>query len=344
MSQHLYLLSLKHPLPTAAQWAEALQLKRNGPNNYSGPCPLCGGTDRFHVTQRQQRTLVGCRGCIDTEPPAVRAARFGDLIETFFPQSSTRKQRQGHTRVAPRATLPPAFKQHRTTANTPPPAKSILPALLFDRAKPLFPSPGADYLIERKLHPQHLPVDDFQDIRWLPARRAPRHVRGWPGLPDQAAGAIIVAYRLYEHLKAVNIEAITADGQRVTPNRWRRVFGQPNQSVFLLTKQPGLPLVITEGYTSALAAYWLYPHHNALSIGSATNAKHVIDNFSARFDNKHIIIDMDGDTAGHTATWQCHKALTEQRIHPLLLLRHADDAADELQRLLTDTDNRSIQT
>ena len=34
-------------------------------SEWCGPCPLCGGKDRFHVRVADGRALVGCRGCID---------------------------------------------------------------------------------------------------------------------------------------------------------------------------------------------------------------------------------------------------------------------------------------
>ena len=45
--------------------AEGLGLKRAG-SEYKGPCPLCGGTDRFHIKQGQHADLIllcrhGCR-------------------------------------------------------------------------------------------------------------------------------------------------------------------------------------------------------------------------------------------------------------------------------------------
>jgi hypothetical protein len=45
--------------------AEALGLKRAG-SEYKGPCPLCGGHDRFHIKQGQSADLIllcryGCR-------------------------------------------------------------------------------------------------------------------------------------------------------------------------------------------------------------------------------------------------------------------------------------------
>ena len=38
-------------------------LQRRG-RELAGPCPLCGGEDRFHVNQDG---VFGCRGCIDDD-------------------------------------------------------------------------------------------------------------------------------------------------------------------------------------------------------------------------------------------------------------------------------------
>lgn len=50
---------------TFADWhnrAEALRLKRCG-KSLVGPCPACGGTDRFSVEERSGKALFQCRGC-----------------------------------------------------------------------------------------------------------------------------------------------------------------------------------------------------------------------------------------------------------------------------------------
>ena len=57
--------SLNHP--TVGQWRGKIHLKKSG-SEWSGPCPLCGGEDRFHVREVAGRALVGCRGCIDGYP------------------------------------------------------------------------------------------------------------------------------------------------------------------------------------------------------------------------------------------------------------------------------------
>ena len=53
---------------------------------WAGPCPVCGGDDRFHVKARADGTaLIGCRGCIDNEPPDVRRTAFGEVMRALFP-------------------------------------------------------------------------------------------------------------------------------------------------------------------------------------------------------------------------------------------------------------------
>ena len=65
------------PERTPEEWAEAAGLKREG-RDYVGPCPLCGGTDRFHVKAgRVRAAVVGCRGC-DGPISKWEKAVFGD--------------------------------------------------------------------------------------------------------------------------------------------------------------------------------------------------------------------------------------------------------------------------
>ena len=50
------------PEPTAAELAAFFGLRRTGPGNYNGPCPLCSGDDRFHVHEVDGRAVVGLSG------------------------------------------------------------------------------------------------------------------------------------------------------------------------------------------------------------------------------------------------------------------------------------------
>lgn len=61
--------------PTVAEWVGRLHLRRSGAE-WKGPCPLCGGTDRFHVKQGHSRVLASCRQC-QAPIKALHEATFG---------------------------------------------------------------------------------------------------------------------------------------------------------------------------------------------------------------------------------------------------------------------------
>lgn len=76
-------------IPPADAWAEKLGLVRTG-HEWHGPCPLCGGEDRFHVRDGHgHKPVIGCRGCIDGEPPEVRRQNFGQIVRIVFGEQST---------------------------------------------------------------------------------------------------------------------------------------------------------------------------------------------------------------------------------------------------------------
>ena len=80
----IYRSDVRDPLPGVKEWADTLDLTRRG-REWIGPCPLCGGEDRFHVRDSGGRAAVGCRGCIDGQPDGERAKRFGELLREVFP-------------------------------------------------------------------------------------------------------------------------------------------------------------------------------------------------------------------------------------------------------------------
>ena len=67
----------------------------------AGPCPVCGGNDRFHVKDRGDGTaLIGCRGCIDNEPPDVRHKAYGKVMRILFPDSAPPPRTDGAGKVS----------------------------------------------------------------------------------------------------------------------------------------------------------------------------------------------------------------------------------------------------
>ena len=58
-------------LPSAEEWAAKCGLTRRG-REWVGPCPSCGGTDRFHVTDRRAPP-AGAAVAASTGTPAERS-------------------------------------------------------------------------------------------------------------------------------------------------------------------------------------------------------------------------------------------------------------------------------
>jgi phage/plasmid primase-like uncharacterized protein/KaiC/GvpD/RAD55 family RecA-like ATPase len=60
---------IKYPEPTysvyAPQIISALQLKKTSHQEHHGPCPSCGGVDRFWISEYQGNLKVNCRQCED---------------------------------------------------------------------------------------------------------------------------------------------------------------------------------------------------------------------------------------------------------------------------------------
>ena len=64
----------------AAEWAGRLDLKKRG-REFVGPCPVCGGEDRFHV---RDSGVVGCRGCIDGGELEQRRSAYLAIVKAVF--------------------------------------------------------------------------------------------------------------------------------------------------------------------------------------------------------------------------------------------------------------------
>ena len=140
--------------PTAQQWADRLgNLKRTGSGSFNGPCPLCGGRDRFHVKEGQGRALVGCRGCLDGQH---NPARFGELMRAVW-GDDPRPPPPGNPAPPRRSTLPYARKLW--ARSEPVPFDALHPARLWLGGtaghgplwRPDVPLPSA--------------------VRWIPSRR-----------------------------------------------------------------------------------------------------------------------------------------------------------------------------
>ena len=99
------------PFPTWADWQDRAQVLglRMRSGELVGPCPSCGGTDRFHVRRRGPDALVGCRGCIDGG-----GRGFGAVLRAAFPERGsgrpalTRPERHAELRAVETGKTPGA--------------------------------------------------------------------------------------------------------------------------------------------------------------------------------------------------------------------------------------------
>ena len=297
---------------TFADWAGALpQCKRKG-RELVGPCPLCGGFDRFHVTRlRDGGALVGCRGCIDGRSTVVRRERFLRIVKEVF----------GDTREQPNPFLPPPKR-----ARSQPPQRNaqrmLLAKRLWDAGLPLVGPPGRTYLARRRIWPNLAEAVALPDesLRWLPAaslqRFLPRKRRedgSWIcPLPASAAGCLAYAFRT-EHgaLTAVALEALTAEGRFPPEARFRRTYGSRRGSFFTPERRNGdAAVVVCEGELDALAGATLGRIGERTFAGAEVRAYGGTSNLvEARLpENRPILIVSDGDPAG----WHSAQSLRER--------------------------------
>lgn len=87
------------PDKTPPEWAEQLGNLKLSAGEYSGPCPICGGKDRFHVKQGDSQVLASCRQC---------DATYAELKAAVFPPDDSPPIRPSRTNGEQRPAAPKA--------------------------------------------------------------------------------------------------------------------------------------------------------------------------------------------------------------------------------------------
>ena len=217
------------------------------------------------------------------------------------------------TRARPVRRPPPA----ETKPPEPEPsATAILAAAIIDSSIDADDTPALAYFAGRLAWPRTgrpLPAT----VRWLPASAAPKGVH----LPDTAAGAVIYLFASPgATADAVQAEALQADGRHAawTQGRWRCGYGARAGRTFEAASGTG-STVLTEGPVSALAASWRYPGARCVAMGGGSFATFTPDGHD-------IILEADGDAAGHKAALDALEAFPDA----FLVNRSTGDIADEL--------------
>ena len=294
----IYRSDVRDPLPGVEEWAAALGLTRRG-REWIGPCPLCGGEDRFHVRDSGGRAAVGCRGCIDGQPGGERAKRFGEALKAVFPARGG-----GAARFPARVPRTPAAPGNGGEA-----ARRAIAGRLWAAAVPADSTPARTYLAGRSVWPPDgigpsLPAS----VRWLPRGAVGRGVAAdWYDVPEHAAGAIVYAFRQPGGvtIRAVGLDALDGGG-RQPGKRWRRTFGQKKGAAFAVGAVGGDPLVIVEGEADALTSVWLHPGAEVWAAGGGgapALAPAILDT------ERRVVIEADPDGPGRDAALKLDAAL-----------------------------------
>lgn len=348
----------------AACEAAGLELRRAG-REWCGPCPHCGGDDRFHVAPgRDGGAVLGCRVCEDF--PAIREALglvdgeplrgAGEWVRGKWVPTDRRKRpskRAEGIRGRPTAETRPRAAQGRQTGESrasrspsdrPPPgsrapatASRENPARVWHAGAAADGTAAADYLLAR------LPGwrgDLPLSVRWVPRDawpwppvRNPEQGRP-PPLPRGAAGAVLYLFTDPEsgRGRAVQCEALRANGERLA-DRWRRCIGSKGGAVFV-AGGPAKPdgLVIAEGEVSALALRVLAPGWCVRGAGGTSGMRDPAVALGVD-PGLPVRIDGDADPKGRAAAIELTRALRARGQMVRARIPDGDGGADAADRL-----------
>jgi len=185
---------------------------QNGKPRFNGPCPICGGRDRFRVAQGDRKVLIPCsHGCSFKE--LLDALGLSDDSDGLAPE--------------PRIGNAPAMV----------PARNGWLENVWTATIAADDTPGASYLVDHRnvwLAGRRLPPP----VRWLPAVDAKDLGVRRNDWPEAAKGCLVYLFAAPGEAEvwALKIEAIADDG-RALP------FGSAERSI----KRPSLSGSLTDG-------------------------------------------------------------------------------------------------
>lgn len=197
------------------------QLRKCATNEYEGPCPKCGGTDRFHVHAREGWFFCRVGECHPKRGDAIeflqwlKGLSFPEAVEQLTGATSAPPAAAGS---APRRPAPhtPAAPAADFAAKTKGKLRAAAELLHLGAAG----QPGRDYLLGRGLQP-----DTWQafGLGYAPRVRVPGSDEEAPAIaiPWHDAGGDLVAVR-YRFLQAHGTTKITSAKGSVTS---ARLFG-----------------------------------------------------------------------------------------------------------------------
>ena len=308
------------PERTPEEWAEAAGLKREG-RGYVGPCPLCGGTDRFHVKAgRVRAAVVGCRGC-DGPISEWEKAVFGDSENgpraggngAGRPRTPPRPVKVAPGR--PGAAVGPSDADRRAYA-----VRVWQDSKAAAEAFPLPPSngPARQWLRARNLWWESLGPPPM--VRWLPRAKLPRKARD----VDAIAGALVVllappaawvsAWPDLPDVHAIQLVHVDANGNKAydSEGRDKRTYGVSAGAIGLIgPPAPSIDgLIVCEGLADGLALAARRWETVAVTCTTPKPSGPVFE-YAAQWPAVTVYADADGP--GRTGAWLLWKALRRDR-------------------------------
>jgi putative DNA primase/helicase len=207
-----------------------------------GPCPVCGGTDRFSVNLKKQ--VWNCRGC----------SRGGDVIELVrhLDGLSFGESVRLLTGAAPQKPAPGALHGAAgapAKAVTQPPENSHKAAWLWGNREPVSEScPAWSYLRQTRHYAGSIP----QTLGYLPPNgRYPPAVIAAYGFCDEPEPGVIVPPA---SVTGVHITRLTPEGGKAPEDKSKIMLGPMSGLPIVLTPvNDGLGLAITEGIEDGLS-------------------------------------------------------------------------------------------
>ncbi len=309
---------------------------------WQGPCPNCGGRDRFHLrTRGDGSALFGCRGCIDDQPTDQKREAFRLIMTRLDLDKGT----QGPLKKVP-SKWPVKDNPDRNAKKN----ERILAwvASVWSKGLAIGNTPAHHYLVSRHcLPPPGCKFKRFpMDIRWLPEQvfgdlnrsRPAVVVWSWP-----PTGCLMYALRCRDgHVQALSFEALTRQGQR-PHTRWRKTLGKRKGAWFQpWTGQAGT--VIAEGECDALSLGWQYPAHTIIGGGGTSlmkNPELATCLARGKFPPPHSII-TDGDDAARKAGRTLWQSLYEKGLFARLEFCHeGEDPASRWENIIASARKKS---
>lgn len=290
--------------PDLAWWEaqqERLGLKRVG-GELHGPCPVCGGTDRFRVNERG----VFCRQCA----PTASAAGLRAILDAAGWSA---------TNQAPPA--PPKAERKPPRKQPAKPRTADYAMRVLAASQPIEDSKAAVYLLMRGLWAAT--EGDYPALRYHPevhAAGASHPALVVPLAPDFGAKPT-----------GCHVVLLTDRGEKADiEGGAKRNYGTLSGNAAWLGERKTDVVVIAEGIEDALSAALLesrkHPNaHPVATAGTAGLAKWTRPNWC-----KHVVIAMDRDVPGAKAAWELHYRLGD--CAELRWPQEGKDANDELRR------------